>query len=51
VHICFGYLPRVSVDQPVVCLLDLPALLDLLLEDPELIADAVADGRALQGGQ
>jgi hypothetical protein len=51
VHIGLGDLPWVSVDQPVVGLLDLPAVVDLLIEDAELIADAVADGRALEGGQ
>ena len=51
VHIGLGDLPWVSVDQPVVGLLDLPAVVDLLIEDAELVADAVADGRALEGGQ
>ena len=51
VDVGFGDLPRVSVDQPVVGLLDLPAVVDLLVEDAELVADAVADGRALEGGQ
>ena len=51
VHVGFGDLPRVSVGQPVVGLLDLPAVVDLLVEDAELVADAVADGRPLEGGQ
>ena len=37
--------------QPVVGLLDLPAVVDLLVEDAEFVADAIADRRALQGGQ
>ena len=51
VDVGFGDLPRVSVDQPVVGLLDLPAVADLLVEDAELVADAVADRRTLEGGQ
>jgi len=51
VHIGLGDLPWVSVDQPVVGLLDLQAVVDLLIEDAEHVADAVADGRALEGGQ
>ena len=51
VHVGLGDLPRVPVDQPVVGLLDLPAVVDLLLEDAELVADAVADRRPLEGGQ
>ena len=42
-HVGLGDLPRVSVGQPVVGLLDLPAVVDLLVEDAELVADAVAD--------
>ena len=37
--------------QPVVGLLDLPAVVDLLVEDAEFVADAVADRRPLEGGQ
>ena len=46
----FVDLPRVAVHQPVVGLLDLPAVGEFLLEDAELVADAVADRRALQRG-
>ncbi len=44
-------LPGVAVGQPVVCRLHLPAVVDLLVEDAELVADAVADGGALKSGQ
>jgi hypothetical protein len=47
----FGDLPGVSARQPVVGLLDLPAVVDLLVEDAEFVADAVADRRTLKGGQ
>ena len=47
----FGDLPGVSVGQPGVGPLDLPAIVDLLVEDAELVANAVADSRALKGGQ
>ena len=50
-HVGLGDLPRVAVAQPVVGLLDLPAVVDLLVEDAELVADAVADRRALERGQ
>jgi hypothetical protein len=43
VDVGFGDLPRVSVVQPVVGLLDLPAVMDFLVEDAEFVADAVAD--------
>ena len=46
-----GDLPRVGPAQPVVRLLDLPAVLDLLPEDAVLVAQAVADRRDLQRGQ
>ena len=46
-----GDLPGVAVAQPLVGDLHLPAVLDLLVEDAELVADAVADGRDLQRGQ
>ena len=36
-------LPRVAVAQPAVGALDLPAVADVLIEDPELIAQPVAD--------
>ncbi|SHW51777.1 Uncharacterised protein [Mycobacteroides abscessus subsp. abscessus] len=51
IEVGFAYFPRVSVVEPVVGLLDLPSVADLLVEDPVLIADAVADRRAIQGGQ
>ncbi|CPZ67689.1 Uncharacterised protein [Mycobacteroides abscessus] len=51
IEVGFGYFPRVSVVEPVVGLLDLPSVADLLVEDPVLIADAVTDRRAIQGGQ
>ena len=41
-------LPRVAVAQPLVGHLDLPAVADLLVEDAELVADAVADRRDLE---
>ena len=44
-----GDLPGVSGIEPVVGRFDLPAIVDLLIEDPELVADAVADCRSLQG--
>ena len=46
-----GDFPGVAETQPLVGLLDLPAVDDLLLEDAELVADAVTDGRDLQGGE
>ncbi len=46
-----GDFPRVAEVQPVVQHLDLPAVLDGLIEDAELVANAVAGGRDLQGGQ
>jgi hypothetical protein len=41
-------LPRVAEAQPLVGQLHLPAVADALIEDAELIADAVADGRHAQ---
>ena len=46
-----GELPRVAVEGPVVGKLDLLAIFEGLLEDPELIPDAVAHRRHVQGGQ
>ena len=46
-----GDLPRVAVIEPVVGGLDLPAVVNLLVEDAEFVANAVTDGRALKGGQ
>ena len=45
VHIGLGDLPWVSVDQPVVGLLDLPAVVDLLIENAELVTDPIAECR------
>ena len=50
-HIGLDNLPRVAVDQPVVGLLDLPAVTNLLIENAELIADAIADGVMFQRGE
>jgi hypothetical protein len=46
-----GELPRVTVKGPVVGMLDLIAVLEDLLEDPELISDAIAHRRNVQGRQ
>ena len=46
-----GELPRVAVEGPVVGKLDLVAIFEGLLEDPELIPDAVAHPGHVQGGQ
>ena len=46
-----GELPRVAVEGPVVGVLDLIAILEGLLEDPELIPDSVAHSRYVEGGQ
>src|SRR5262245_12771313 len=40
--------PRIAKAQPLVRDLDLPTVADLLVEDAELIADAVTDGRDLE---
>ena len=45
-----GDLPRVAEAQPLVGDLHLPAVLDGLVEDAELVADAVADGRHFERG-
>lgn len=50
-HFAAPDLPRIAVAQPRVGHLHLPAVPDGLIEDAEFIADAVADGRDLQGGQ
>ncbi len=42
-------LPGVAVAQPVVGELDLPAVVDLLVEHAELVADAVTHGGELRG--
>ena len=44
-------LPGIAQGQPLVGLLDLPPVADELVEDPELVADAVADGRDGERGQ
>ncbi len=44
-------LPRVSEVKPLVGLLDLPAVLDFLVEDPEFVPDTVSDCLDFQGGQ
>ena len=41
-------LPGVALLEPLVRGLDLPTVADLLVEDPELVADSVADGRNLE---
>jgi hypothetical protein len=41
--------PRIAVTQPLVGDLDLPSVLDALVEDAEFIADAVTDRRYLHG--
>src|SRR5512134_3628810 len=41
-------LPRIAEAQPVVRLLDLVAVVDMLLEDAVVVAEAVADRRQLQ---
>jgi len=46
-----GELPRVAVEGPVVGLLDLVAILEGLLEDPELVADAIPHGGHVERGQ
>ena len=46
-----GELPRVAVKRPVIGKLNLLAILEGLLEDPELIPDAIAHRRHVQGGQ
>src|SRR5580704_16705131 len=44
-------LPGIAEAQPLVGLLDLPAVDDLLLEDSELVANAVAERGNLQRGE
>ena len=46
-----GDLPRIAQAQPLVGDLHLPAVLDGLVEDAELVTDAVADGRHFERGQ
>src|SRR5262245_50612661 len=41
-------LPRIAEAKPLVRHLHLPAIVDLLVEDPEFVADAVADRRDLE---
>ena len=46
-----GDCPGIAESQPFVGPFDLPAVPDLLIEDPELIPDAITDGGNLQRGQ
>jgi hypothetical protein len=46
-----GELPRVAVEGPVIGMLNLIAILENLLEDPELIPDAITHRRYVQGRQ
>jgi hypothetical protein len=46
-----GQLPRIAVSQPCVGDLDLPPVVDSLVEDAVLVTDAVADGGNLQRRQ
>lgn len=46
-----GDLPRIAQEQPLVSNFHLPAVLDGLVEDAELVADAVTDGRHFQRGE
>jgi hypothetical protein len=46
-----GDLPRVSVAEPLVRRLDLPAVADLLVEESELVSDAIADCGYLERGE
>src|SRR5690606_10497338 len=41
-------LPRIAESQPFVGLLDLPAVDDVLMKNPELVADAVGERRYLE---
>ena len=51
VQLRLGDLPGVAGRQPVVGAFHLDAVADLLVENPELVADSVADRRTFQGGQ
>ena len=44
-------LPRIAVAQPLISDLDLPAVMDGLLEDAVLVANPVTDRRDLQRGE
>jgi hypothetical protein len=46
-----GELPRVAGIQPLVGALQLPAILERLLEDPELVVDAVCYGWQIERRQ
>ena len=50
-HFGPAYLPGIAELEPFVGIFHLPAILDPLIEDAELVADAIADGRHLEGGQ
>ena len=45
------HLPRIAEAQPLVGLFNLPAVLYFLIEEAELVANAVADGRNIQRGE
>ena len=44
-----GHFPGVGISQPVIRVLDLPAVLDLLAEHAVFVAQSVTDGRDLEG--
>ena len=44
-------LPRVAVAQPAIGALDLPSIADVLIEDPELVAQAVTDRGEVERGE
>src|SRR3954452_18589983 len=50
-HVRVGELPGVAASEPVVGLLDLPAVAEGLAEDAELVADAVPHARDAQRRQ
>ena len=43
--------PRVALQEPAVWFLDLPAVLERLAKDAELVANSVADGRHIERGE
>ncbi|MFM1942433.1 MAG: hypothetical protein RI897_1415 [Verrucomicrobiota bacterium] len=46
-----GNFPRVAEAEPFIGDFDLPSIADGLIEDPEFVTDAVADGGDLEGGE
>jgi hypothetical protein len=50
-HLGVGELPGVAAPEPVVGLFDLPAVLEGLAEDAELVADAVPDAGDAERGE